>query len=139
LNSNAYFQDCPTENPRIVHRGKWIMSEAETPDLDERCPIWARYTNEPTDRKREQIERVLMNAGARFAVHDIATQHPEPPPQRLPDGLSVAFGGVDWNEDDNGIWIEARIPAQNVERTVSELRACGCIAGVGEADRNLQT
>jgi hypothetical protein len=44
LNSNAYFQDCPTENPRIVDGGKWIMSEAETPDLDERCPIWARYT-----------------------------------------------------------------------------------------------
>jgi hypothetical protein len=114
------------------------MSEAETPDLDERCPIWARYTNEPTDRKREQIERVLMNAGARFAVHDIATHHPEPLQQRPSDALSVAFGGVDWNEDDDGIWIEARIPAQKAERTVSELRACGCIAGVGEIDWNSQ-
>jgi hypothetical protein len=76
-----------------------IMSEAEMANFDERCPIWARYTNEPTDRKREQIERVLMNAGARFAVHDIATQ------QQLPDALSFAFGGgyiVDIGEIDWG-------------------------------------
>ena len=35
----------------------------------ERLPIWVRYTKKATDRKREQIERALQNAGARFAVH----------------------------------------------------------------------
>jgi hypothetical protein len=34
-----------------------------------RSLIWARYTEEPTDRKREQIERALANTGARFAAH----------------------------------------------------------------------
>jgi hypothetical protein len=97
------------------------MSEIVTSENVERRPIWARYTNEPTDRKCEQIERALTNAGASFAVH-VAP--------------GVSFGDVDWTEDGDGIWIEAYIPAHKAERTVSELRCCGCIAGVGEADWN---
>jgi hypothetical protein len=52
-----------------------------------------------------------------------------------PDVLNVIFSDVDWMEDDDGIWIEAQ-PSHKSERTVSELRACGCIAGIGEADWN---
>jgi hypothetical protein len=103
-----------------------------------RCPIWGRYINEPTDRKRDQIERALSNAGARFAIHSV------------PDGLeakaltdmgsaalpSVVFSDIDWIEDDDGIWIEAYVLADKAERAVSELRGCGFIAGVGEADWN---
>ena len=93
---------------------------ADTATTTNRSPIWARYTNEPTDRKRDQIERVLVNAGARFAVH-------------VAPGIS--FGDVDWNEDDDGgIWIEAYVLADKAERAVSELRCCRCVAGVGEAD-----
>ena len=88
----------------------------------ERLPIWVRYTKKPTDRKCRLIERALESAGARFAVHL---------------GQLGMYSDVDWMEDDDGLWIEAKIPTQNTERAVSELRACGCVAGIGEADWSL--
>jgi hypothetical protein len=93
----------------------------------ERLPIWVRYTKKATDRKREQIERALQNAGARFAVH-IGQ------PGSGPDAAPLIYSDIDWIEDDDGIWIAAQIPPQNAQRTVSELRACGCVAGIGKAE-----
>lgn len=118
-----------------------MMSEALTPDFVKRQPIWARYINQPTYRKREQIERVLKNAGARFGAHvaRVSTGGQTLTSQErisVPDAPSIVFSDVDWIEDDDGIWIEAHIPADNAERTVSELRGCGCMAGIGEADWN---
>src|SRR5262249_42119220 len=97
----------------------------------ERLTIWVRYTNKPTDRKCRQIERALENAGARFAVHigQLGSG---------PDAAPLIYSDIDWIEDDDGIWIEAQIPSHNAQRTVSELRTCGCVAGIGEADWSLR-
>src|SRR5262249_4099806 len=100
----------------LVHKSGYIIPDQERAMAmteSERLPIWVRYTNKATDRKREQIERALQNAGARFAVHI----------GQLGSGSDAApliYSDIDWIEDDDGIWIEAQIPTQNTERAVSE-------------------
>jgi hypothetical protein len=91
------------------------------PTKAKRAPIWCRYVNEATDRKRDQIERVLISAGARFAVHRVHDEEETgvrtkvltaAGPMSLP---SVILSDLDWTED-HGIWIEAYVLADKAER-----------------------
>ena len=81
--------------------------------------------------KREQIKRAFEGAGGRFASVHIG---------QLGSGSDAApliYSDIFWIEDGDGLWIEAQIPTQNTKRAVSELRTCGCVAGIGEADWSL--